>query len=327
MTTLGRSSAWLAVAMALLVVGCKKKEKDAVVTDPVVAGSGAVVGSTDGTDGGMAGSGMADSGAAQGDFPLAAGESYYGGSAMATNLVNWKVEDGTTVQLGIVNTGTSADGRQQGVLRAYHVGSETHDVDQTYSLDPKAEHWAELKVLGNNRVLFRYGEAGESRRARNGVLLRWDADAKRVRLAKRWSGASKDAEPDWFLTGEFKAAPENESLCLEVIKRMVACEKDAKFREKLFHRDDPAAKTAMQEHFDTHVVKWKKPAEAKAQCQKWASDEYVDTSFSEKTKLQRLAAEKKHACDFFAAEIVDEGGLPIALTDAKQHPAGTTPPR
>ena len=57
------------------------------------------------------------------------------------------------------------------------------------------------------------------------------------------------------------------------------------------------------------VATWKQPAEAKAQC--------VDTHFSEPTKLKGLAAETKIDCGFFASEIVDEGGLPVALTDAK----------
>ena len=73
---------------------------------------------------------------------------------------------------------------------------------------------------------------------------------------------------------------------------------------------------AMQEHFDSHVAKWRKPDEARAQCKKWASAAYADTHFSEPSKLKRLAAETKHDCVFFASEIVDEGGLPTALTDA-----------
>ena len=99
---------------------------------------------------------------------------------------------------------------------------------------------------------------------------------------------------------------------------MVSCEKDAKFRDALFRRDEPAAKAAMQRALRyAHVAKWKQPAEAKAQCPKWASDDYVDTHFSEPMKLQRLSAETKFDCSFFASEIVDEGGLPVALTDAK----------
>lgn len=275
----------------------------------------------------MAGSGSAAAGsgsaAASGTvtFPIATGESYYGGSVMATNLVEWKVTDGSIVQLGIVTTGKSADGRDQGVLRAFHAGT-AHDVEQTYSLDSKIDHWAELKLLPNNRVMFRHGEAGTGPRARNAVLLRWDDEAKRVRIAKRWAGTTKDQEPEWLLTGEFKAAPESHDLCLKVIARMVACEKDPGFRKAIFTREDPAETAAMQQHFDTHVAKWKTADGAKEQCNKWATDAYVDTHFSEATKLKRLAAETKHKCTFFGAEVVDEGGLPVALTDAKPHAPG-----
>lgn len=247
-------------------------------------------------------------------FPLATGETYFGGRVMATNLVQWKLADGTIVQLGIVRTGTTPEGRDTGVLRAFHGSDAAYDVAPAYTLDPKVEHWSEVKLLANERVMFRYGEVGAGHRARNGVLLRWDADAKRVRVAKRWSGASSEQEPAWLLTGEYAVPPESEALCLKVIARMVSCEKDAGFRDAIFRRDDPAEKAAMQTHFDTHVAKWKQPAEAKAQCQKWASAEFVDTHFSEPAKLGRLAAETGHDCVFFAAEIVDEGGLTTALT-------------
>ena len=163
--------------------------------------------------------------------------------------------------------------------------------------------------------MFRYGEAGKAARARNAVLLRWDADARRVRIAKRWAGGSDAQEPAWVVTGAYAVAPESEPLCLKVIARMVACEKDPKFRAAMFRRDAPEDTAAMQAHFDTHVARWRTPAEAKAQCQQWASDAYVDTHFSEPAKLRRLAAETKFDCEFFAAEIVDEGGLPTALTD------------
>jgi hypothetical protein len=249
-------------------------------------------------------------------FPLRPGETYAGGKQLETNLVSWKVEDGSIVQLGIVTTSKTADGREHGVLRAFHAGSDTHDVGPTYSLDPTIEHWSELKLLANNRVMFRYGEAGQGPRARNAVLLRWDAEARRVRIAKRWTGASGEPEPAWLLSGEYKVAPESEGLCLAVIARIVTCEGDAKFREAMFRRDDVADKAAMQQHFDTHVAQWKKPGEAKAQCQKWAGAGYADTHFSEPAKLKRLAAETKHDCAFFASEIVDEGGLPTALTES-----------
>jgi hypothetical protein len=248
--------------------------------------------------------------------PLAMGESYFGGKQLATNLVEWKIADGTIVQLGIVTTGKNANGREDGVLRAYHVGSDTHDVGPKYSLDSSIDHWSELKLLSNDRVMFRYGEAGKGPRARNAVLLRWDADAKRVRIAKQWTGKTDEQEPAWLMTGNYTAPPESEALCLKVIARMVSCEKDLKFRDAIFRRDDPAEKAAMQEHFDTHVVLWKQPAEAKAQCAKWAGPDFTATHFTEPRKLERLAAETKHDCGFFAAEIVDEGGLPTKMTGA-----------
>lgn len=304
----------LLFATSVLVAGGCKSEKKAPAAEPAptTGSAGSAGGSADGSAG--------SAGGAAAGFPLATGESYYGGKVMLTNLVDWKVEDGTTVQLGIVTTGKTGEGREEGVLRAYHVGSATHDVDQKYSLDANVDHWAELKPLPNNRVMFRYGEAGKGPRARNAVLLRWDAEAKRVRVAKRWAGTSDDQEPEWLLTGEYRITPEAEPLCEKVIARMVKCEKDPKFREALLKRDDPAEKAAMQAHFDTHVATWKKPGEAKAQCQAWASDAYVDTYFTEAVKLKRLADETKFDCGFFGAEIVDEGGLPVALTDAKKQP-------
>ncbi len=249
------------------------------------------------------------------EFPLAKGESYYGGSATETNVVEWKLEDGTIVYLAIVKTGATTDGRDDAVLRAFRPGSDTIDVGPKYSLDPKVDHWSELKVVSKDRVMFRYGEAGESRRARNGVLLRWDAEAGRVRIAKRWTGGHAEQEPAWLKTGTYEAPPESQALCLQVIARIVSCEKDPEFRDAMFRRDDPAEKVAMQKHFDSHVADWKDPAGAKLQCQKWATDEYVDTNFSDVAALKRLAAESEHDCRFFAAEVVDEGGLPTALVD------------
>jgi hypothetical protein len=249
-----------------------------------------------------------------GEFPLAAGETYAGGKVLATNLVSWKVEDGSSVQLGIVTTGKTANGREEGVLRAYHAGSDTHDVGPKYSLDPTLDHWSELKLVGNNRVMFRYGEAGQGATARNAVLLTWDVAAKRVRIAKRWTGTTAEKEPEWLLSGEYKVAPESVELCMKVIARMVSCQKDPAFRDAIFRRVEASEKDAMQTHFDTHVEKWKRPAEAKAQCQTWAGADYVDTHFSEPTKLKRLAGEVDFKCGFFASEIVDEGGLTAALT-------------
>jgi hypothetical protein len=298
----------LMIASVVLVLGCKS-EKKPPATDPVTSPAGSTMAAADA----MAAVTPPTT------FPIATGESYYGGKVLATNLVEWKVPDGTIVQLGIVTTGKTAEGREEGVLRAFHVGTATHDVDHKYALDPAVDHWAELKVLPNNLVMFRYGEAGKGPHARNGLLLRWDAEASRVRIAKRWAGASADPEPAWLLTGMFKAAAEGEPLCMKVIAKIVRCGKDPKFRDALFRRDAAADKAAMQAHFDTHVAKWKDPAEAKAQCQKWASDEYIDTHFSDPVKLKGLAAETKIDCGFFASEIVDEGGLPVALTDPKPH--------
>ncbi|MBA3540115.1 MAG: hypothetical protein H0T79_10840, partial [Deltaproteobacteria bacterium] len=118
----------LLAASALLILGCKSKKEPPAV-DPVPVGSAMV--SADamaaGSAGMATGSGSAGSGAAT-TFPLAAGETYYGGKVMVTNLVDWKVADGTVVQLGIITTGNTAEGREEGVLRAYHVGSDAHDV-------------------------------------------------------------------------------------------------------------------------------------------------------------------------------------------------------
>ncbi|MBK9072374.1 MAG: hypothetical protein IPL79_15445 [Myxococcales bacterium] len=109
-------------------------------------------------------------------FPLRTGESYFGGSVSATNLVEWKLEDGSTVQLAIINTGVDADGRNTAVLRAFYHGA-TQDI-QTFAREELAS-WAELGVLPNGRARFRYGSDGEGRRVRNAMLLRWDNDAKK----------------------------------------------------------------------------------------------------------------------------------------------------
>ena len=177
----------------------------------------------------------------------------------------------------------------------------------------------QLQKVSNNRVLFRYGADGESRTARNAVLLRWDVPSKRVVVAKRWSGDAKEAEPAWLTTGVYVVAPapENEGNCLKVIAKMVTCEKDPKFREAMFARAEAADRPAMQAHFDTHIAKWRSADEAKAQCKRWASDDYVETHFAEPTKLVNLAEDTKLTCDQFAREIVDDGGLPVAMTDAK----------
>jgi hypothetical protein len=296
----------------VLVVGCKKKEAEVPpapppVTEPVgsagsaaATGSGSAVGTLKGLE-------------------LGAGETYFGGKSTATNLVDWKLEDGTIVQLGIITTGKSAEGRDEGVLRAYREGTPSYEVGPRYSLDASKDHWAELKPVANNRMLFRYGADGDARDARTAVLLRWDADAKRVVVAKRWSGAFKDAEPTWLTTGTYAATPNTdaENDCMKVVAKMVTCEKDAKFREAMFARAKPDARPAMQAHFDTHIASWRAGPEAKKQCQRWASDEYVDTHFAEPGKLKNLAEDTKLTCDQFAREVVDDGGLPVAVTDAK----------
>lgn len=294
----------LIVSTLVLLGGCKKDKKDGAV-DPAPVGSAATPG--DAT--------AAVPDAAESKFPLNTGESYYGGKPGSTNLVEWKLPDGSIVQLGIVTIGKNAEGRDESVLRAYHAGGDTYDVGSKFSLEAGGEQWAELKALPNNRMLFRFGDASKSRQARNAMLLRWDADAKRVKIAKRWAGKSADQEPEWLLTGEFKPAPESADLCVKVIARIVSCAKDPKFRAALMTRSDAAQQDAMLKHFDEHVATWKKPDAAKAQCQKWASDEIVETHFTEPQKLKNLAGETKATCEFFGAEIVDEGGLPIALTD------------
>jgi hypothetical protein len=296
-----------------LVSGCKSKDKDAPpppppVTDPVGSGSAATTNTGSGSAGGTVNG-----------LELGAGETYFGGKATATNLVDWKLADGTIVQLGVITTGKSAEGRDEGVLRAYSANTPSYEVGPRYSLDASKDHWAELKPVENNRVLFRYGADGEARDARNAVLLRWDADAKRVVVAKRWTGTFKDAEPAWLTTGTYAAtvAAGDEANCEKVIAKMVTCEKDPKFREAMFKRAQPDARPAMQAHFDTHVTKWRKGPEAKAQCKRWATDDYVDTHFAEPRKLANLAEDTRLQCDEFAREVVDEGGLPVALTDAK----------
>lgn len=240
-------------------------------------------------------------------FQLGANETYYGGSITATNSVEWKVEDGSVVRLAIINTGADAEGRTKAVLRAYHDGA-TQDV-QTYSLEALAS-WAELGVLPNGRARFRYGADGEGRRARNAILLRWDNDAKKVRLIKRWSGARADVEPAWIATGDYQVATESYSLCSKVVNRIVSCGKDAKFRTALFSRNDDAA--AQEKEFDAQLKMWNSPASINDQCKRWASDEYVDTHFSDSSRLEQLAKDTASPCAFFAAEIVDDGGLPQA---------------
>ncbi len=283
----------------LLVTACKSEEKKAAAPPPVVVSLDAAVA-------------VAPAPAVDPLFPLAPGESVYGGQVMATNLLDWKTSDGTMVKIGIVTTGKDDQDHERGVLRAYHDG-QGHDL-QTYSLHAKADHWAELKALPNDRVLFRYGQEGEGRRARNAVLLRWDAEAKQVRLVKRWTGASKDVEPAWLTTGEYKPSTETQGLCAKIVARMVSCEKDPAFREALFRNYDATTRPAAEKDFQGNITRWKKPAEAEAQCQKWASDEYVDTHFSDVADLQAMADDTKMTCEFFGREIDDEGGMPHPIS-------------
>ena len=301
------------------VLGCKAKDKEApppptLTTDPV--GSNGSAGSNGG-----AGTQLGSAATTTTRIALGSGETYFGGKESATNLVNWKLDDGSIVQLVIVTTGKSKEGWDEGTLRAYSQASPSYDVGPRYSLDSSKNHWAELTAVPNNRMLFRYGADGEGRYARNAVLLRWDEGSKRVVVAKRWFGATADAEPAWLTTGKYVAetAPDGESNCLKVIARMVQCEKDEAFRRSLWARAKDEERPAMQAHLDTHVAKWKSGSEAKAQCVRWASDDYVDSHFAEPRKLANLAKEASLGCGPFGAEIVDEGGLPVALTDAAKH--------
>jgi hypothetical protein len=259
-----------------------------------------------------------DAGRAAAAFPLGAGETYYG--SPATTPVEWKTPDGTTVLLAVILTGKDDKGRDKGVLRAWYTDAsgarKTQDL-QTFELDPSIDHWAEVKPLASGKVLFRFGQADSGPTRRNAVILVWNGEAKEVRAAKRWRGEGADAEPAWLGTGEFAASPSSADNCAKIVARMVACGKDPKFREALFRREDPARRVELEGHFDTHLTSWKKPAEVKAQCARWASDEYVETHFGESTRLARLAADTKMECGFFGAEIVDEGGLPRGTMEAR----------
>jgi len=295
----------------VLVVGCKSKDKEAPPAQPPTT---APVGSNGSN--GSAGTQLGSAATTTTGIAFGAGETYYGGKESATNLVNWKREDGSIVQLVIVTTGKSKEGWDEGTLRAYSQATPSYDVGPRYSLDTTKGHWAELTPVPNNRMLFRYGADGEGRYARNAVLLRWDEPSKRVVVAKRWFGTTAEAEPAWLTTGAYVAAsaPEGEGHCLTVIARMVECEKDPAFRTAMLARAPENERPAMQANFDSHVAKWRSGPDAKAQCARWASDEYVDTHFAEPTKLANLAKESTLKCDAFGRELVDEGGLPIAKT-------------
>lgn len=261
--------------------------------------------------------------AAAGDatFPLAEGERYYGGQ-LATNPLAWKTSDGTVVHLALVGTGAAAGagGREEGVLRARYPGADgavqTQNLE-TFSVDPGVEHWAKLEAVANGRVVFRFGQTDSGPLARNAVVLAWDADAHKVRTVKRWHGPAKDAEPAWLATGIYAPGAEAGTACSRVVARISACGKDPKFREALFRSVPAGERTAMEAHLDGHLVEWRKPAAVKSQCGRWASDEFVETTFAEPTRLARLAEDTKMTCEYFGREIDDEGGLPRSATSNK----------
>jgi hypothetical protein len=243
--------------------------------------------------------------AANPSFPLGAGETLREGPE-GSNLVEWKIPDGTVIQLGIVATGKDAKGTEKGVLRAFY-GGKGHDLE-TYTLESSGEQWATLKVLSTTRALFRFGTKGTSG-SRRGVVLVWNEKAGRADVAKRWRGTG-DADPAWLESGEYKAAPEASGLCAKVVARIVACEKDPAFREALFRHLEGDARRKVEADFATYLPKWRKPAEVKAQCQRWSSDEYADTQFSDIDRLKQLAEDTKLSCQLFGREVDDEGGLP-----------------
>src|SRR5688500_18554378 len=174
------------VLVAILAAGCKAEDKAAPPPTPVVVHDAAGTGTATGTA-------VTDAAAAGPAFPLATGETLRPGPE-GSNLVEWKVADGTVIQLGIVATGKDNKGAEKGVVRAYSDG-KGHDLE-TYTLDPTCEHWATLKVLPNGRALFRFGHKGQAT-SRRGVVLVWNAADKRADVAKRWRGSS-DADPAWF---------------------------------------------------------------------------------------------------------------------------------
>jgi hypothetical protein len=297
-------SIWFLALVTVLAVSCKKKEDEA--PRPVEPAPMPVDRARDTV--------------APRTFPLGTSEQYYGGQT-ATNPLVWKTADGTEVQLALVTTGKNDAGREVGVLRAWTVGKDGQGASQdlqTFQLQPGIDHWAELKPLPNGRVLFRFGEADSGPVGRNAVILAWDADDDQVRLAKRWRGEHTDVEPGWLVTGAYQAAADAEASCAKVVARIVACGQDPKFRESLFRNASPAERADMETHFDTHLASWKKPAEVQAQCQRWAGDDFVDTSFAAPTRLARLAADTKMSCEYFGREIDDEGGLPRSAVDAKR---------
>lgn len=303
---LGTTFLAVATLSSTLFIGCKKKEEPAVAPPPPAVPAMMM-------DAAMAPGTDLDSAT----FPLGAGEAYYTNGATATTPLEWKTADGTIVTLALITTGTDDKGRDKGVLRAWYNGN-TQDV-QTFNLDPKIDHWAELKPLANDRVLFRFGEADTGPSGRNAVILVWNGDGKEVRAAKRWRGEASEPEPAWLGTGTFVASPDSGDNCAKIVARVVACGKDEGFRTALVTREDEAKRADLMTHLDTHLTAWKKPAAVKTQCARWAGDDYVETHFGESRRLARLAQDTKMECKFFGAEIVDEGGLPRSALEA--HPA------
>lgn len=286
------------VAALALTCACKKKKTDDVTVGSASPPSAALDGS------------VADA-VASDEFGFGPNETYFGGTRSATNVYEWKLADGTIMKLVIVSTGKDAEGRETGVLRVYRDGKSV-PVGRTFSVAATGDRWAELKQLPNDRVLFRYGDASDHRHA---VLLRYDNDAKEVRIVKRWVGDPKAEEPAWLTTGEYKPEVKHD-LCAKIVARMVACEKDEAFRKSLTAREDDATRASVLSAFDKDVAAWRKADGTKRQCERWASDEYIETTFSDPAKLDHLAKEAtqpKLSCEMFAAEIVDEGGIPLPV--------------
>src|SRR5688572_6129366 len=130
----------------LLAGGCKKKEDPPAAPPPVVMTADAALVEP------------VDSGSNAG-FVFSTGESYFGGKATPTNVMEWKLSDGSVLTLVVVQVGT-ADGRQQGVLRVYRDGKGV-DIGERFSVSASGDNWVELKQLPNGRVAFRFGDATE----------------------------------------------------------------------------------------------------------------------------------------------------------------------
>ncbi|HLL21172.1 MAG TPA: hypothetical protein VK427_03525 [Kofleriaceae bacterium] len=297
---------------AALAVGCKKKDerREDVAPLPTATGSAAVIAPDAAPVGVEPGSGSAPGAATPGDIAFATDEGYFGGAVSKTNVHEWKLDDGSQLRLVVVQTGKPENGRQRGVLRVYRDGKGV-DVGSRFDVANDGSY-AELKQLANGRVLFRYGDTGTDRRALNAVILRYDNDAKEVRVVKRWTGAAKSTEPTWLATGEYKPAASTKDSCAKVVARMKACAKDEAFRSALAARDATTRDTLLAT-FDKDAGTWGSPAGIGRQCERWASDDYVETTLSDEAKLAHLAKEAsdpKVSCEFFGREIVDEGGFP-----------------